>query len=419
MLPRAETVWYVDAGVGVVPLGARCSRSAPSTSSRSSGMSPLAARPRRDGDGARGLRLRGADRDRRRHVLAPALGRDRVRRDGPRPSCSSAASGVWAVLAGWAIWGFGYTFTSGANDAWLADEVGTERVDRGLPARRPDRSCGRRSSASSPASASALVDLRLPIVLGGVGIDRCSLLFFAFACPRPGSARRRGASAGAFAQRRTPVASGGGARPRPPRAARDPRHRRVRRHVERELRPALAGALIRDVGLPGARRLRARRLVRALRRRRGGPLDRRRAAARPSARDVEPACSSRGAVPPRRRALARASSSRSPVAVARDARLVRAVRRAQPRGPDLLGLAEPLDRRVERARHGDLDHEPGRRGRPVDRRPGARRGRQRLRHPRGALAAGAACLLPALALYGRAIRHGGEEPALEGLPAET
>jgi MFS transporter, DHA3 family, tetracycline resistance protein len=35
---------------------------------------------------------------------------------------------------------------------------------------------------------------------------------------------------------------------------------------------------------------------------------------------------------------------------------------------------------------------------------------------RAALAAGAACLLPALALYGRAIRHQGAEPALEAFP---
>ena len=35
---------------------------------------------------------------------------------------------------------------------------------------------------------------------------------------------------------------------------------------------------------------------------------------------------------------------------------------------------------------------------------------------RAALVAGAAVLLPALALYRRAIRHGGREPALEALP---
>ena len=31
---------------------------------------------------------------------------------------------VWPILAANALWGFGYTFTSGASDAWLADEVG-------------------------------------------------------------------------------------------------------------------------------------------------------------------------------------------------------------------------------------------------------------------------------------------------------
>ena len=36
---------------------------------------------------------------------------------------------------------------------------------------------------------------------------------------------------------------------------------------------------------------------------------------------------------------------------------------------------------------------------------------------RAALAAGAAVLLPALALYARAVRHGGREPELEALPA--
>jgi hypothetical protein len=36
---------------------------------------------------------------------------------------------------------------------------------------------------------------------------------------------------------------------------------------------------------------------------------------------------------------------------------------------------------------------------------------------RAALAAGGALLLPALALYGRALRHHGAEPELEGLPA--
>jgi MFS transporter, DHA3 family, tetracycline resistance protein len=35
---------------------------------------------------------------------------------------------AWAVILGWSVWGFGYTFTSGAADAWLADEIGVDKV---------------------------------------------------------------------------------------------------------------------------------------------------------------------------------------------------------------------------------------------------------------------------------------------------
>jgi DHA3 family tetracycline resistance protein-like MFS transporter len=33
-----------------------------------------------------------------------------------------------AIAAAWALWGFGYTFQSGTVDAWLADEVGVDRL---------------------------------------------------------------------------------------------------------------------------------------------------------------------------------------------------------------------------------------------------------------------------------------------------
>ena len=38
------------------------------------------------------------------------------------------ASAPWLIIALWAFWGFAYTFTSGAEQAWITDEVGTERV---------------------------------------------------------------------------------------------------------------------------------------------------------------------------------------------------------------------------------------------------------------------------------------------------
>src|SRR2546423_11056293 len=40
----------------------------------------------------------------------------------------ASAQTPWEAIAAWALWGFGYTFTSGATDAWLADEVGVDNV---------------------------------------------------------------------------------------------------------------------------------------------------------------------------------------------------------------------------------------------------------------------------------------------------
>src|SRR5262249_1750799 len=39
-----------------------------------------------------------------------------------------AASAAWVVIALWALWGLSYTFTSGAFQAWITDEVGVENV---------------------------------------------------------------------------------------------------------------------------------------------------------------------------------------------------------------------------------------------------------------------------------------------------
>jgi MFS transporter, DHA3 family, tetracycline resistance protein len=36
----------------------------------------------------------------------------------------------WVVIVLWALWGISYTFTSGAEEAWLADEAGAERAGR-------------------------------------------------------------------------------------------------------------------------------------------------------------------------------------------------------------------------------------------------------------------------------------------------
>jgi DHA3 family tetracycline resistance protein-like MFS transporter len=37
-------------------------------------------------------------------------------------------SAPWAIIALWGVWGFAYTFTSGAEQAWITDEVGVQNV---------------------------------------------------------------------------------------------------------------------------------------------------------------------------------------------------------------------------------------------------------------------------------------------------
>ena len=37
-------------------------------------------------------------------------------------------SAPWLIIALWALWGLAYTFTSGAEEAWIADEVGADKV---------------------------------------------------------------------------------------------------------------------------------------------------------------------------------------------------------------------------------------------------------------------------------------------------
>ena len=37
-------------------------------------------------------------------------------------------SAPWLIIALWAVWGVSYTFTSGAEEAWIADEVGVGNV---------------------------------------------------------------------------------------------------------------------------------------------------------------------------------------------------------------------------------------------------------------------------------------------------
>jgi MFS transporter, DHA3 family, tetracycline resistance protein len=73
---------------------------------------------------------------------------------------------AWAVILGWGILGLGYTFTSGAEDAWLADEIGVAKV---RPVYLRSAQIGRAVALLGIAATVALglVALWLPIVVGG------------------------------------------------------------------------------------------------------------------------------------------------------------------------------------------------------------------------------------------------------------
>jgi DHA3 family tetracycline resistance protein-like MFS transporter len=79
--------------------------------------------------------------------------------------CGAVAQ-PWAVMVAWAVWGFGYTFTSGATDAWLADEIGVDNV---RPVYLRSAQIGRVVAlvAIGGSVALALISLRLPVIVGG------------------------------------------------------------------------------------------------------------------------------------------------------------------------------------------------------------------------------------------------------------
>ena len=88
------------------------------------------------------------------------------------------------ILAAAALMGFGWTFKSGAIDAWLADEVGAERLGREY---QRGAQVGRVLGLLGIAAAVGLglVDLRLPIVAGGLVLLALGALL-AFVMPESG-----------------------------------------------------------------------------------------------------------------------------------------------------------------------------------------------------------------------------------------
>lgn len=75
----------------------------------------------------------------------------------------------WPILLAQVIWGIGYTFTSGATEAWVTDEIGEDAIDVVFTrAQRVTLVAG--FVGTVVAGALSLVDIQLPLVLGGIGM---------------------------------------------------------------------------------------------------------------------------------------------------------------------------------------------------------------------------------------------------------
>jgi DHA3 family tetracycline resistance protein-like MFS transporter len=153
-----------------------------------------------------------------------------------------------AVLAAQAVWGVGYTFISGALEAWIADEA-------------PERDLGRVYLRGEQADyigsllgvggsvLLATVALNLPLLLGGALTIALGLGLFVVMPernfrPAPREGRSSLQQVAATARRRRHACA------RPPRAVDAARRRRVHRHVRGGFRPAVRQAFSGRAGLP-------------------------------------------------------------------------------------------------------------------------------------------------------------------------
>ncbi len=97
-------------------------------------------------------------------------------------------SSAGAVIALWAFWGLSYTFTSGAYQAWITDEVGVEKVGRLFLQGARIRYAGAVVGLFVQVGI-AVVSLRAGVIAGGAITVACGLLCI-FLMPETGFRRR-------------------------------------------------------------------------------------------------------------------------------------------------------------------------------------------------------------------------------------
>jgi DHA3 family tetracycline resistance protein-like MFS transporter len=116
-------------------------------------------------------------------------------------------SAPWTIIAVWAFWGLSYTFTSGAYQAWITDEVGVENVGRVFLKGSRIGYAGAVVGLVGQV-ALALVSLRAAVIAGGVPTVLCGLLCIFF-MPETGFRRRPRAQRGSALSELRTTALGG------------------------------------------------------------------------------------------------------------------------------------------------------------------------------------------------------------------
>jgi DHA3 family tetracycline resistance protein-like MFS transporter len=116
-------------------------------------------------------------------------------------------SAPWLVIALWALWGLSYTFTSGAEQAWITDEVGVENVGRVFLRGARWGQVGSVLGLFAQVGL-GVVSLRAGVILGGVFTIAVGLGCLAF-MPEHGFVRRpREERGSALAELRTTASAG-------------------------------------------------------------------------------------------------------------------------------------------------------------------------------------------------------------------
>jgi DHA3 family tetracycline resistance protein-like MFS transporter len=116
-------------------------------------------------------------------------------------------SSAWAVILLWALWGLSYTFTSGAYQAWIADEVGAEKVGRLFLQGQRVAYVGAVAGLAVQV-ALAVWSLRAAVIAGGAVTALCGLLSIVL-MPETGFRRRPSAERGSpFAEMRSTATAG-------------------------------------------------------------------------------------------------------------------------------------------------------------------------------------------------------------------